>query len=118
MKSFNRNQITLYGTSDLLEWIKSVEPKLKNWTLETLNNRPSAYMIEVEDQNCHGLVLKEYFNTIIKNELCNNLYINKDLWPQDITYDLFLKWFTYQYHEEVFDLCSKELKAYEEEIDT
>ncbi|MFM2479737.1 hypothetical protein [Celerinatantimonas sp. MCCC 1A17872] len=114
MKSFNRNQITIYATEELLSWVKKAKPELHRWTIETINHRPTAYLIDIEDQNCHGLILKEYYKKIVENELCENLYIDKNLWPKDISYDLFTKWFTYQYHEEVYDLCAEPLEVYDE----
>ena len=113
MKYLNRHQITLYATPDLLAWVKSVKPDLHRWTLETINHRPTAYLIEEEDQNCHGLALESYFEKIVKYEL-SYLYIEKELWPKEITYELFSKWFTYQYHEEVCDLSSDKLESFDE----
>ena len=114
MKSFNRNQITLYATQELLGWVKKVKPELNRWTLDNINHRPSAYMVEVEDQNCHGLALERYYKKIIENELSNNLYVDRELWPKEMTYELFSKWYTYQYHEEVYDLSQNELEVYDE----
>ncbi len=89
MKSLNRYQITLYGKQKFLEWIKSIKPELHRWDLETLNQRPAAYLIEMEDQNCHGLVLEKYYKIIIEQELSQHLYVPKEYWPTEITYDLF-----------------------------
>ena len=114
MKSFNRNLVTIYAKQEFLDWVKEVQPELHRWDLKTINHRPTAYMIEIEDQNCHGMVLKNYYKSIIENELSNHLYISKESWPQSITFDLFTKWFTYQYHEEINDLCETELNVFDE----
>lgn len=114
MKTLNRHQITLYGKQKLLDWIKSVKPELHRWNLQMLNHRPSAYLIETEDQNCHGLVLENYYKNIVEQELLQHLYVPKENWPTEITFDLFQAWFSYQYHEEVYDLSSKELVIYDD----
>ena len=114
MKTFNRSLITLYATQELLDWVIEKKPEYHRWTLKHINYSPTAYMIEVEDQNCHGLVLEKYYKNIIEYELGSALYIDKEQWPKNITYELFLKWFNYQYHEEVCDLSDKELITYDE----
>jgi len=97
----------------LLDWIKSVKPNLHRWSLKELNHRPSAYLIDEEDQNCHELILESRFKEIVENELLN-LYIDRELWPQNIDYELFLKWYTYQYHEEIYDFSSKNIEVFDE----
>jgi hypothetical protein len=112
IKFVNRHAVSLYATADLLEWVKSKEPSLRLWTLETINHRPSIYTIEMEDQNCHGMVLESLYKKIVENELAY-LYIPREAWPEQITYELFQRWFTYQYHEGIYDICDGELKASE-----
>ncbi|KIC07701.1 hypothetical protein RA19_23275 [Leisingera sp. ANG-M1] len=114
MKSLNRHQITLFGTQALLDWLKSVKPELRRWDLRTLNHRPSAYLIEMEDQNCHGLVLEKHFKKVVEQELSQSLYVPKEHWPSEITFELFRTWFFYQYHEEVYDLSSDELLVFDD----
>lgn len=114
MKQFNRNLVTLYATQELLDFVKAARPELHRWTLSTINHRPPAYMVDVEDQNCHGMVLSKHFREIIENVLLSHLYIDKAAWPNEMTFELFSRWFSYQYHEEVYDLCSKPLETFEE----
>jgi len=114
MKNLNRSQIKLYGTQEFLNWIKSVKPELHRWDLQSLNHRPAAYLIEQEDQNCHGLALEHYYKSIIENELSQHLYIPQHLWPTEITPELFQAWFSYQYHEEIYDLASEPLKVFDD----
>ena len=112
MKAYSRHAVTLYATQSLLDWVKSVKPHLDRWTLETINHRPSVYLVEVEDQNCHGMALEKYYTKIVENELAY-LYIDRTAWPEPITFELFLMWFSYQYHEDIYELCKDELKVYE-----
>ncbi len=114
MKTFNRNLITLYAKQELLDWLKSVKSELYRWDLNTINQRPTAYMIEIEDQNCHGNVLEKYYQIIIENELSGHWYVDRTHWPINITYELFTHWFTYQYHEQIYDLCEKNLEVIDE----
>ncbi|RBW44445.1 hypothetical protein DS901_08625 [Loktanella sp. D2R18] len=114
MKALNRHQITLYGKQQFLDWIKLVKPELHRWDLEALNHRPSAYLIEMEDQNCHGLVLEKCFRSIVEQELSQHIYVPKEHWPSEITFDLFRAWFSYQYHEEVYDLSLEKLVVFDD----
>ena len=114
MKTLSRNQITIYGKQSFLDWIKFVKPELHRWDLQTLNHRPAAYLIEIEDQNRHGLVLESYYKDIVEQELSQHFYIPREKWPSEITLDLFHTWFSYQYHEEIYDLSSKELEVFDD----
>lgn len=114
MKTLNRHQITLYGKQQFLDWIKLIKPELHRWDLQTLNHRPSAYLIEAEDQNCHGLVIEKFFRSIVEQELSQHFYISKRYWPSEITFNLFQDWFSYQYHEEVYDLSSDNLIVFDD----
>ncbi|WP_122073881.1 hypothetical protein [Pseudophaeobacter sp. EL27] len=114
MKALSRHQLTIYGTQKLLDWVKTVKPELRRWDLQSLNHRPSAYLIEMEDQNCHGLALEDYFKSIVEQELSQHLYIPKEQWPTEITFDLFQAWFSYQYHEDVYDLSTEKLEVFDD----
>jgi hypothetical protein len=113
IKFVNRHAISLFAKDDLLEWVKSKKPRLHFWTLEMLNHRPSIYTIEMEDQNCHGMALETLYKRIVENELAY-LDIAKEEWPEQITYELFQRWFSYQYHEDIYDLCADDLVATED----
>ncbi|MEO0356689.1 MAG: hypothetical protein AAF386_00090 [Pseudomonadota bacterium] len=113
MKQLSRSQVTIYGTQVFLDWIKTVQPHLHRWDLAMLNNRPSAYLIDQEDQNCHGLSLQTHFKAIVEQELSQHFYIPRKDWPENITLDLFQEWFWFQYHEEIYDLSAKNLEVYD-----
>ncbi len=71
-------------------------------------------MIEIEDQNCEGDALGKYYKSIIEHELASCLYIERTKWPKEITFELFSTWFTYQYHESVYDLSEAALEIFDE----
>ncbi len=60
------------------------------------------------------MVLEKHFVEITENVLGSLLYIEKEAWPKEITFELFSRWFSYQYHEEIFDLSTQLLQSYEE----
>ena len=106
MKYIDRNLATLYGNQSFLDWLISVEPSLKRWSLDDLNNDPGAYLIEVEDQNCKGIAIKKHFKNIFEEELGN--YLPCEKWPTNRTYDLFCQWFSIKLHSCVAEMLESE----------
>ncbi|OZG69998.1 hypothetical protein BTA51_28125 [Hahella sp. CCB-MM4] len=106
MRFIEKNLVTIYGNQGFLDWLISVEPSLRRWTLEHLNNDPGAYLIEIEDQNCQGEAIKKYYGHIFEEELGNHLPSGK--WPINRTYELFCEWFSIKYHTCVADMTESE----------
>jgi hypothetical protein len=112
MKSFNRSAITIFGTDEFLLWVKDSHPELQRWDLKSLNHQANVYLVSMEDQNATGACFEDNFKEIFKNEVGEYIYDGVS-WPA-ITLDLFKRWFTFEYHEQAYDLSSKELKVFEE----
>ncbi|MEY8239830.1 MAG: hypothetical protein RPT25_05770 [Cycloclasticus sp.] len=114
MKSFNRSAITILGTDEFLKWVIEAHPELHRWDLDSLNHHPNVYMVEMEDQNLWGECFEIHYYEIFKNEVGTYIYDGAK-WPEDISFELFNRWFTYLYHESaVYDLCDKELEVFDE----
>ena len=112
MKSFNRSAISVFGTDEFLMWVKEVRPELHQWNLDSLNYHPNVYMVEIEDQNCWGDCFDKYYEEIFNNEVGE--YVDPgEKWPKN-NLKLFRLWFTFEYHESVFDLCNENLKVFNE----
>lgn len=107
MRSVNRSAITVIGTEDFLAYIKILQPQLKNWTLAQLNHHPSVYMIDTEDQNCWGNAFYENYQAIFEEEIVTFLP-DKSQIPK-ISLQQFKSWFTFVYHEIVYDLSKEAL---------
>ena len=113
MKLANRSAISIYGTEEFLKWVKDSHPNLHRWTLIDLNQHPNLYLIDEEDQNCWGDSFERYFEKIFKSEVGE--YVNNGVnWPEEVTLELYESWFTYEYHELVYDLSDKELSKFDE----
>ncbi len=106
MKYLERHLVTVYGKQAFLDWIISVKPELHRWDLEILNYDPSGYLIEVEDQSCHGEILKVHYLQIFEEELGN--IVGRDQWPEDRSYSVFCSWFSIRYHTCVADMLQSD----------
>ncbi len=112
MKSLNRSAITVLGTEEFLEWVKQVRPELHRWNVDSLNRHPNVYLVDIEDQNCWGDCFEQHYEVIFKNEVGEYVRLGEK-WPE-ATLEIYHRWFTYEYHEFAYDLCSKLLEAHED----
>ncbi len=107
----------VFGTEKFLAWVKEQHPNLHRWDLKNLNQDPSIYLVDAEDQNCWGNCFIEKFEAIFRNEVGG--YINGGVeWPKDITVELFQSWFTFEYTEAVYDLSKENIEVSEEWVNT
>lgn len=109
MRSVNRSAITVLGTEAFLAYVKTLQPQLKKWTLVQLNYHPSVYMIDVEDQNCWGDAFYENYQTILEQEIAPFVSCKAEV-PK-ISRQQFESWFTFVYHEIVYDLSKESLES-------
>jgi len=112
MKSLNRSAITVLGTERFLTWVKKVRPELNGWNLDSLNHHPNVYLVDGEDQNCWGDCFEKYHNEIFMKEVGEYVRQGEE-WPE-LTLDVYRLWFTYKYHEYLYDLATEKLEVFDE----
>ncbi|MBN1499970.1 MAG: hypothetical protein JW982_07440 [Spirochaetes bacterium] len=105
----NRGALILRYKQPAIDWINSVDPSNDfQITLEIANEDRTVYLIEDDDAEDSDRMLKKTFKHFFENELFG-WFTEESLWPHNLTYELFRKWFTVECHSMVEDYGSSEL---------
>jgi len=112
INSANRSAITVYGTEEFLAWVKAKRPELANMTLEGLNCQPNIYLVATQDANLWGSQFIENYKQIFIEEVTQYMYMGEEL--PEMNLEIYKSWFTYRFHEMVYDFSSDEYTLYEE----
>lgn len=113
-KLINRASIVLIPKQPFLDWIRTVErSKSKDdlW-LNDLDIRKdrNVYLIdELESDKELEEYLKDNFEKFFLNEL-NDWYTDTELWPKDITFEMFREWLDIEFHSMVHDTLKTNLE--------
>jgi hypothetical protein len=107
MKIVNRGFLTVTPKQSFWDWANTFESDLE--FSESDDIEPNVYLI-TEDFMEIEPVIEQYFKKIFKNEI-SMITENEEDWPQALTMDVFLDWFTITIGSTVFDLEKPDLKA-------
>lgn len=111
MKCSNMSAITVYATDEFVSWLFKVEPKNIFRNAEEFNFHPNVYMCDPEDPNMWGSCFRDNYRDIFINEIVG-IRLDKSHWDRVLNFDLFKKWFRFEYHDAVFKLPSKEIEFF------
>lgn len=113
MECSNMSAITVYATDEFVSWLCKVEPRNVFKNAKEFNFHPNVYMCDPEDPNLWGRCFRDNFRAIFINEI-DGVVLAGELWEGLLNYDLFKKWFTFEYHDAVLKFPGKEIEFYSE----
>jgi hypothetical protein len=96
----NRIAITLIPTEACLDWINSCDDD--KMTLEEIQEDPSTYLLP-EGRDEPTAQVRRHFKEMFAEEL-KSWYTDPDMWPKDLSFKAFKKFFTIQVSSMVLDL--------------
>jgi len=97
----NRNAIILKPKKPFVDWVKKVEGDDEAFILET-----KTYLID--EENVPELWLEDNFPDLFEREL-EEWSVDEDLWPQNLSFTIFKKWFKVDFSIMVYDMESEEI---------
>jgi hypothetical protein len=107
--TLNRSALVVKPRQPFLEWLHAADPTSGRLTLADLSREPTIYLIpecdtpgDVED------VLQELCDEIFCEQLAG-WYTDTETWPEDRSFEVFRRWFDYQHHSMLVDLCDEPL---------
>ena len=109
--SINRIAVTLIPTEACLDWINSCDDD--TMTLEEIQRDPTVFLIP-EGKGDPKDALRRHYKAMFLEEL-SSWYTDLTLWPQDLSFKNFEKFFTIYVSSLVFDLGSGRIIKEEEE---
>jgi hypothetical protein len=109
MLTLNRSAIVVTPKQPFLDWLHTADPTSHSLSLEELGQEPAIYLIpecDTDDEVDDAL-----------HELCEEIFIeqlagwfnDRTTWPLDCGFEAFCKWFDFQHHSMLIDLCDEPL---------
>jgi len=111
----NRAAVIIKGTETLVDWVNEIDTEA-DITLEEVREESTVYLISDEDAEEFDEWVEDNYLMVFESEL-QGWYTDNDLWPTDLTIDMFYEWFTISLHSVVEDTVDSEIinEEFEEE---
>jgi len=109
MATLNRSAMIVKPKQPILDWLHATDPTSRGLTLPDLAREPAIYLLpECDTEEDIREVLAELCEEIFVEQLAG--WFNDDTtWPQDRGLEAFFRWFDFQHHSMLIDLCADPL---------
>ncbi len=109
MITLNRSAIVVQPRQAFLDWLHAADPTSCKLTLRELVQETAVYLIPECDTNDDvAEVLRDLCEEIFIEQLAG-WFTDAKTWPQDRSFDAFCRWFDFQHHSMLIDLCDEPL---------
>src|ERR1035437_3811750 len=109
MPSLNRSAIVVTPKQPVLDWLQTADPTSRDITLLDLRSDPAIYLIPQCDTDKEVAdVLRQLCQEIFEEQL-GSWYTDTSTWPPHRSFDVFCRWFDYEYHSMLIDLSDEPL---------
>lgn len=109
MVTVNRSAIIVKPRQPFLDWLHAADPTSGDLTLRRLIQEPIIYLIrECETDDEIKQALRELCEEIFAEQLAG-WFTDTKTWPEDRSFDTFCRWFDFQHHSMLVDLCDEPL---------
>jgi hypothetical protein len=103
----NRSAIVVKPRQPFLDWLHTADPTSRNLSLRELVQEPTIYLIpECDTEEDVRGVLQELCEEIFVEQLAS-WFTDESTWPADRSFDVFCRWFDFQHHSMLVDLCDE-----------
>jgi hypothetical protein len=107
--TLNRSAIVVKPKQPFLDWLHAADPTSAELTLFNLTQEPTIYLIpECDTDEDVDEALGDLCEKIFEEQLAG-WYTDASVWPRDRGFDTFRRWFDYQHHSMLIDLCDEPL---------
>lgn len=109
MVTLNRSAIVVQPKRPFLDWLHRADPASRSLTLQELVRESTIYLIPECDTNAEvDEVLRELCEEIFIEQLAG-WFNDRTTWPQNRCFEVFCRWFDFQHHSMLMDLCDDPL---------
>jgi hypothetical protein len=103
----NRSAIVVRPRQPFLDWLHAADPTSRDIALSEIVADPTIYLIPQYDyQDDVHEFLRDLCEEIFIEQLASWL-TDEESWPQDRSFDAFCRWFDWQHHSLLIDLCDE-----------
>jgi len=107
--TLNRSAIVVKPRQPFLDWLNVADPTSRTLTLRELVQEPTVYLIPECDTNEDVAdILRQVCEEIFIEQLAG-WFTDTTTWPQERSFDVFCRWFDFQHHSMLVDLCDEPL---------
>jgi hypothetical protein len=100
--TINRYAVILVPTEACFEWVKSCPDYMDDSPLGQAEREPTVYLVP-DAKDAPDDYIRHHFKAMFEEEL-NSWYTDPGMWPEDLSYETFKKFFTIQVTTMVYDL--------------
>lgn len=110
----NRSAVVVKPRQPFLEWLHTSDPTSGNITLDELEQDPTIYLIpECDRKGDIQKVLRKLCGEIFVEQLAA-WWTDEKSWPKDRGFAVFCRWFEWQHHSLLIDLCDEPVRGDED----
>jgi hypothetical protein len=106
MNTTNRSALVVIPARPFLDWLHQADPTSTQPSLNDLRKEATIYLLpEYDTEEEARQHLAKRCGEVFEEQL-NGWYRDPSAWPADRTFKNFKRWFEYQFHSVIIDLCS------------
>jgi len=110
MFTINRSVAIIKPKQPFVDWANSVGDEEEQYSISDFNSDCSVILLPVVDSDEDAeAVLKDIYQDIFELELSSWIVID-EMWPENLTYKMFLEWFDIEFHSMVFDSLKDDIE--------
>lgn len=106
MNAINRSALVVIPAQPFLDWLHQADPTSTQLSLNDLRKEATIYLLpEYDTEEEARQHLQKRCEGVFEEQL-NGWYREPSTWPADRNFKNFKRWFEYQFHSVIIDLCS------------
>ncbi len=110
MFQLNRSVAIIKPKQPFVDWANSVVDEDEQYSISDFSTDCSVILLPVvdSDEDAEALI-KDMFQDLFELELSSWIVID-EMWPENITYKMFMEWFGIEFHSMVFDSLKDDIE--------
>jgi hypothetical protein len=106
----NRSVAIIKPKQPFVDWANSVGNEKDQYSISDFSTDCSVILLPVVDSDEHAeAFIKDIFQDLFELEL-SSWIVDDEMWPENITYKMFLEWFYVEFHSMVFDSLKDDIE--------
>jgi len=105
----NRSVAIIRPKQPFVDWTNSIVDE-EQYSVSDFSTDCSVFLLPVTDSDEDAeAFIKDIFQDVFELEL-SSWVVDDEMWPENITYEMFLEWFDIEYHSMAFDSLKDDIE--------
>ena len=110
MFQIDRSVAIIKPKQPFVDWANSVGDEEEQYSISDFSTDCSVILLPVVDSDeVAEALIKDMFQDVFELELSSWIGVD-DMWPENLTYKMFLDWFDVEFHSMVFDSLKDDIE--------